>query len=289
MGREMVRRFNPVAVAALAIAIGGSNASAVASQSREVGAYTIYEASHSCTAGTTINLPGRAPTKIHWVYFGGEHSSAHLLLESTDWSAVQGQQYEGFVFQFTNPNTYVQGLPAQGVDGGGFKVELPIQALDAFAVAQRFTVARGAEPESAAIILDMNLVGSGAAIRALKQCADNVFQRNAATDRAEASFSHIARDPFASDPPAPKARAWVVRPMPDFPDMALQGGIERARVELSCDVTETGALAQCSVTNEAPEGHGFGAAALRSLGRARVSPGDTSRFNFSLVFNMGNL
>lgn len=269
-----------------AMAIAASLPFNANAQSRDVGPYTISEASESCTAGTRVELPGRAPIKINWVTFANEPISAHLLLESDDWSAVEGQSYDGFVFQFSSPNTFVQGLPVVGVGDGGFKVELPTQALTAFAEAQRLTVARGDDPTSANIILDMRLIGSSAAVRALKDCTENVGQKIAAAARAEASVNHITRDPFASDAPPPPERTWIVRPRPEFPERALQAGVHRAQVELSCEVLEDGSLNQCEVVREDPEGFGFGAAAIRSASKARATGSDTSPFKFKLVFSL---
>lgn len=276
-----IKRFSLSAMSLVALATSNAHA-----QSREVGPYTISEASESCTAWTRLDLPGRAPITINWLTFADKPESAHLLLESDDWSAVKDQSYDGFVFQFSNPDTYVQGLPVRGVGDGGFTVELPMQALAAFASAQRFTVARGDDPASASIILDMRLTGSSAAVRSLKNCTEGVARKIASRADAEASVSHITRDPFASDIPSQADRTWIVRPRPEYPELALQAGINRAQVDLSCDVSADGSLNQCEIVKEDPQGYGFGAAAIKSALKARAGAGDASPFTFRVVFSL---
>lgn len=78
-------------------------------------------------------------------------------------------------------------------------------------------------------------------------------------------------------PPPPRPSmitnpSWARQPQPEFPAAAIAGHIEEGRVTLSCITTPQGALTNCTVTQETPEGYGFGDSALASAGRARLSP-----------------
>jgi TonB family protein len=74
-------------------------------------------------------------------------------------------------------------------------------------------------------------------------------------------------------PPAPSGPPrWLRRPMPEFPDRALDRGVVRGSVELSCTVDGSGRLSNCEVVQETPEGLGFGASALRETRRAQAAP-----------------
>lgn len=73
--------------------------------------------------------------------------------------------------------------------------------------------------------------------------------------------------PAPSGPPR-----WLRQPTPEFPDRALNRGVTRGSVELSCTVGGSGRLADCEVMEESPEGLGFGANALRETRRALAAP-----------------
>jgi len=55
-----------------------------------------------------------------------------------------------------------------------------------------------------------------------------------------------------------------------FPKAALDAGVRTGRIRLTCLIVEEGAVEQCAVTREEPEGLGFGAAALSLTGAFRV-------------------
>jgi len=63
---------------------------------------------------------------------------------------------------------------------------------------------------------------------------------------------------------------WERQPRPQYPTSLRE--LVAADVELRCDVTETGALVACSIVKETPTGLGFGEAALKAAGEARLSP-----------------
>lgn len=73
--------------------------------------------------------------------------------------------------------------------------------------------------------------------------------------------------PAPSGPPR-----WLRRPTPEFPDRALDRGVVRGSVELSCTVDGSGRLSNCEVVQETPKGLGFGASALRETRRALAAP-----------------
>ena len=67
--------------------------------------------------------------------------------------------------------------------------------------------------------------------------------------------------------------AWSVPPRPRFPRSPRNAGINTARVRLDCEIVPyTGRLRNCSVREESRPGHGFGAAAIRAVREASVSP-----------------
>jgi TonB family protein len=73
--------------------------------------------------------------------------------------------------------------------------------------------------------------------------------------------------PAPSGPPR-----WLRRPAPTFPDRALDRGVMRGSVELSCTVDGSGRLADCEIVRESPQGLGFGTSALRETRRALAAP-----------------
>lgn len=67
--------------------------------------------------------------------------------------------------------------------------------------------------------------------------------------------------------------AWSRPPRPAFPASARRAGIDFAEVRLDCEIAAgTGRLRNCRVLQDGPLGHRFGAAAIRSVRDASVSP-----------------
>ena len=69
---------------------------------------------------------------------------------------------------------------------------------------------------------------------------------------------------------------WVAAPTAEvmrgaIPASAIAAGVETARVVMDCTIEPNGALGQCVVESETPEGHGFGAATLEISPAFRVS------------------
>lgn len=79
----------------------------------------------------------------------------------------------------------------------------------------------------------------------------------------------------AQDSPLPGTitnPTWVQHPKPAFPAQAIENDVGTGQVTLSCTAEADGRLSGCSVVNEDPAGNGFGAAAVESIGSARLSP-----------------
>ena len=81
-----------------------------------------------------------------------------------------------------------------------------------------------------------------------------------------------------SETPDPVIRnpTWIERPNGDvmaryYPDAAVRAGIQGVAT-ISCRVTAKGAVADCQVTSETPQGAGFGPAALKLARYFRMSP-----------------
>lgn len=69
---------------------------------------------------------------------------------------------------------------------------------------------------------------------------------------------------------------WTALPssadlMAAYPKEALKAGVLKARVVLSCTVTERGAVSDCKVDSEDPPGHGIGAATVGLTAPIRLS------------------
>lgn len=65
---------------------------------------------------------------------------------------------------------------------------------------------------------------------------------------------------------------WLRRVAPEFPERAVTRGVTRGSARISCTVATNGALEDCRIDQETPEGFGFGASALQAARRSRASP-----------------
>lgn len=90
-----------------------------------------------------------------------------------------------------------------------------------------------------------------------------------------------------------KSLDWTRRPsgrdVADvYPRSAADGGISGATV-MSCRITGKGPIDACRILAEAPEGMGFGKAALRLAREFRLTPGgEGDRITLPIVFNLSN-
>lgn len=66
--------------------------------------------------------------------------------------------------------------------------------------------------------------------------------------------------------------AWVKRPVPEFPMLALRRGVEEGAVVLRCETLASGEFGACEALGETPPGAGFAEAALAATRQARVRP-----------------
>lgn len=83
--------------------------------------------------------------------------------------------------------------------------------------------------------------------------------------------------------------SWETPPRPAFPQVAMNRGIVDGWAVLECTALATGALRDCVVVEETPQGVGFGMALLVASRRARLSnlaPGyvPDARFRFDANF-----
>lgn len=60
-------------------------------------------------------------------------------------------------------------------------------------------------------------------------------------------------------------------PPTTLPSVEVVGPVTEAVVELECRVSDEGRLTDCAVISETPSGQGFGDAARRAAGRARLN------------------
>ncbi len=89
----------------------------------------------------------------------------------------------------------------------------------------------------------------------------------------------IPAEPSKPPPPAPKVVGrpnWVSRPTGDqlagvYPQRALDLGLT-GQATVTCMVSASGAVRDCAVADETPQGFGFGAAAIKLSRYFRMSP-----------------
>jgi protein TonB len=97
----------------------------------------------------------------------------------------------------------------------------------------------------------------------------------------------------ASRPPIVTNPGWARRPSVEYPERALGQNVGSGLVRLDCGFAADGSLTSCEVTEETPAGMGFGAAALRGVRSAQLSPTtidgvpENARVRFSIPFSLG--
>ncbi len=245
------------------------------------GGYDITETQDSCMMSADFPIEGRSPIKLAIL----RHDDvASVLLTSWDWSAKDQAEYsdirylvDGYVFTGTSYG-FVSGIDK------GFSIRLEPDDLDHFARGENLYVER-----NDAVVANLNLAGSTAAIAVLRRCAAHNAATRAERERREAQVAYLARDPFAPnptpiEPPGATARdatprspvitnpSWARRPEPDFPERAKNMGAESGSVQMECLARPDGSLASCLVLSETPTAMGFGEAALAATRAAQLSP-----------------
>ena len=99
-----------------------------------------------------------------------------------------------------------------------------------------------------------------------------------------------AQQPEPGAAEATGAPQWLERPSGEdlgrfFPPRAMMDGVS-GRVVLSCVVDGEGALADCAVASEEPEGYDFGEATLRLVPLFRMTPGNAgARVGIPVTWN----
>ncbi len=66
--------------------------------------------------------------------------------------------------------------------------------------------------------------------------------------------------------------AWIDRPVGDYPRIALRAGVHAGAAKVKCRVSVDGVPFDCVIEDEDPMGMGFGDAALKAMGDARLTP-----------------
>lgn len=81
---------------------------------------------------------------------------------------------------------------------------------------------------------------------------------------------------------------WAHHEVPEYPETAAAGNIGLATVRIGCIVPADGRLEECRVLYEAPDGMGFGRAALNAARDSRVSlpEGDTSSVGTVIIYSV---
>lgn len=152
-----------------------------------------------CIMTSTFEIAGRSDVEFALLWDGEE---AVFALTSVGWSAVKGEEYEGFVYYFPNSEDIYSGGKTYGYVydyiNKGFMSSFGPEFLDRLAADSRLVVAREKEGEEPTIVADFNLVGTSAAVAALRRCATFVNNREAARIRRESRNDYISKDPFAN-------------------------------------------------------------------------------------------
>lgn len=85
----------------------------------------------------------------------------------------------------------------------------------------------------------------------------------------------VAEAQYSGAPPAHRPPHWAEAPSSDDVEAVWPKGVTvSGRVVLRCDVSASGHMKRCIVTEESPPGMGFGTAALKLTGLFRVEKGD---------------
>lgn len=152
-----------------------------------------------CLMTSTFEIAGRSDVEFNLLWDG---ETAVFALTSVGWSAVKGQEYDGFVYYFPNSEDFYSGGKTYGYVhdyiNKGFMSTFGPEFLDRLAADTRLVVARSQEGQDPTIVADFNLVGTSAAVAALRRCATFVNNREAARIRREGRNDYISRDPFAN-------------------------------------------------------------------------------------------
>lgn len=245
----------------------------------------------ACELNGSWPMPGRQPIRVTIFHDGGDPI---LIMSSGDWTARPDEEFELSVLldreAFSGP---AQGLPPE-VARSGFSVIVDDSFLNDFAAANTMTVFRGE-----VIVADLGLARTGQAVQDLRACQRHAAGLLAQQQAEEQAVSYVARDPFA-DGPAGGTRShgvrpsiltnptWAIAPLPEVPARAVADGVN-GQVALSCTVTRSASVSDCSIVSETPTGYGFGRSALSSMRAARltpssvdsVAPGGTVRFTLN--------
>lgn len=148
---------------------------------------------------SVFEIEGRADVKFNLLWDG---DTAYFALTSYDWSAVKGQEYDGFVYFFPKSDDIYSGGKTVGYVEGlinkGFLTTFASDFLDRIAADDQLVVGRMPEGQEMAIVADLNLVGTAAAVAALRRCFTHVERRESARIRRERQNDYISRDPFGS-------------------------------------------------------------------------------------------
>lgn len=155
--------------------------------------------SPGCIMTSTFEIAGRSDVEFNLLWDG---ETAVFALTSVGWSAVKGQEYEGFSYYFPKSEDFYSGGKTYGYVhdyiNKGFMSTFGPEFLDRLAADTRLVVARSQEGQDPTIVADFNLVGTSAAVAALRRCATFVNDREAARIRREGRNDYITRDPFAN-------------------------------------------------------------------------------------------
>ena len=108
---------------------------------------------------------------------------------------------------------------------------------------------------------------------------------------ATGACSPPASAPVAKDTSAKQAKAsgWELRPVPNYPLLAVLRGSPDGFVEVRCRSLPDRRVTDCEILSETPKGHGFGRAAINAAKRGRLTPeftanGKGRRFVFPVSF-----
>lgn len=91
----------------------------------------------------------------------------------------------------------------------------------------------------------------------------------------------VVPPPVMPEPPPPvttedgvviRGASWVTAPRPDYPQQAMDRGVESGSVQLECRTLVNGLVGSCTVIHETPPGVGFAEAAIAAARAGRLRP-----------------
>jgi TonB family protein len=262
------------------------------------GGFDIIEGDQFCGAISEYSFDGRSDVKLSLALT--DEDTILLIFSSADWSAKDGEFYPNITYSlngytYTDPKddagkivTFTKGSNSDGTNG--FLRGFPLEFLDDFAKSDALLI-----ENSDTVITHINLNGSAAAVKILKECVAYVKVKNESNRRKEAQWGYIEKDPFkaankklaANRSPAPKGPSvWATTG--DYPASALAEKRE-GTAEFALTVEANGKASACKITKSSGHADLDSVACSTAVRRARLSPATDENANPTIGIYAGRV